>query len=389
MKKTFKDLFSLILVAVIAIVWFATPIDRFIADAVDSRTDAAASVKQGADKKVNSTFFTDRLDERGKHTCEIIAHQLPNAPKAIFTPDIKKDELSGIFNAVSYDYPELFLINNNCRTVYLGGICLYLQTYLLTGDEYEKQLSDVRRARDEIIRGLNLPENASDYDKVLAVHDYLAENVDYHDKADTDYSPYGILVLKTGNCEGYSRAAQYLLNCLGVETHLVPGKAIDSTGKPQSHMWNVVKVNGHYYNMDVTFDDYLVSRKDSVTSSQDASHTYFLVSTDTISRTHTPDKPEFNAECKYEDINYFAQNNILFKSAADAMGSVREGVRSTIARGRGSYEMKFATEQAFNDFIDSINNSPKIYQALRSAGSDIEGIRYTTDTNYYVIRIYF
>lgn len=47
-------------------------------------------------------------------------------------------------------------------------------------------------------------------------------------------------------CEGYSRCFNLLLEKAGIETTLVSAV---------SHAWNLVKLNGKWYHMDVTWDD--------------------------------------------------------------------------------------------------------------------------------------
>ena len=95
----------------------------------------------------------------------------------------------------------------------------------------------------------------SDYDTVLSVHDYLIEHFEYDyntnmaNHTDIDGFEDGVMV-----CSGYSLAAYYLLNKAGVETRLVTGYGGD--GEPtNNHMWNIVKVDGQWYNLDITWDD--------------------------------------------------------------------------------------------------------------------------------------
>ena len=95
----------------------------------------------------------------------------------------------------------------------------------------------------------------SDYDSVLKVHDYLIEHFEYDystkmaNHTDIDGFKDGVMV-----CSGYSLAAYYLLNKAGVETRLITGYGGD--GEPtNNHMWNIVMVDGNWYNLDVTWDD--------------------------------------------------------------------------------------------------------------------------------------
>ena len=91
----------------------------------------------------------------------------------------------------------------------------------------------------------------TDYDTILNVHDYLIENYEYDHRSsmenhtDIDGFKDGVMV-----CSGYGLATYYLLNEAGVETRIITGD-----GGGGLHMWNMVKLDGEWYNLDVTWDD--------------------------------------------------------------------------------------------------------------------------------------
>ena len=115
----------------------------------------------------------------------------------------------------------------------------------------------------------------SDYDTVKNVHDYLIENFEYDHKTsmvnhtDIDGFRDGVMV-----CSGYGLAAYYLLNKAGVETRIITGYGGDGTGA-LNHMWNAVKLDGKWYNLDITWDDLGQGGK---------IYTYFLKSDDRFPR---------------------------------------------------------------------------------------------------------
>ena len=50
-------------------------------------------------------------------------------------------------------------------------------------------------------------------------------------------------------CAGYARAFQLIMQKLKIPTYYVLGFA------KEDHAWNIVKLNGRYYNVDLTWDD--------------------------------------------------------------------------------------------------------------------------------------
>lgn len=108
-----------------------------------------------------------------------------------------------------------------------------------------------------IIKKLSLQGN-TDYDKVKKIHDYIINNASY----DTTYentTAYDILINKTSVCEGYTLIAYRLFVDSGLESKIITGD-----GDDQPHAWNIVKVDGKWYNIDLTWDDPISSSGKSI-----------------------------------------------------------------------------------------------------------------------------
>ena len=106
-----------------------------------------------------------------------------------------------------------------------------------------------------------ITDDMTDFQKELAVHDWIVEHGSYDQTVHsnpghsgrTGYrDPYGILVGGYGNCMGYSTTFQLLMDLCDVECITVVGAAFDSM---EDHAWNMVKLDGEWYCVDVTWDD--------------------------------------------------------------------------------------------------------------------------------------
>jgi hypothetical protein len=117
-----------------------------------------------------------------------------------------------------------------------------------------KQEKQVDKKVDQILAELDV-EDASDYEKVRAVYDYVCQNVTYdHENLENDYymlkhTAYAALVDGTAVCQGYALAIYRLLLELDVDCRIVVGV---SSG--ENHAWNIVELDGVYYNLDATWD---------------------------------------------------------------------------------------------------------------------------------------
>lgn len=154
----------------------------------------------------------------------------------------------------------------------------------------------------------------SEYEKVKAIHDYLVIHVDYdYDNLaagtlpDTAFTAEGALLLHSAVCEGYARAFSLLCDLSGIENLLVYGTADDGTGV-QPHAWNQVRVDGEWYNIDVTWDDPMMNGQ-QVHDGSNMIYDYFLVPDLTLLGNHTARSPEELQTCISE--RYLEENRRL------------------------------------------------------------------------------
>ncbi len=102
----------------------------------------------------------------------------------------------------------------------------------------------------------------SDYDKELAINDYLVFSIEYdpyalQEKPGLVYepdcgNPYGALVRGYGICLGYAASFQLLMDMVGIKCLTVHGFARDWQ---EEHAWNEVELDGEWYCVDVTWND--------------------------------------------------------------------------------------------------------------------------------------
>ena len=125
----------------------------------------------------------------------------------------------------------------------------YDVSYLSSLEQEEKVDEEV----SNLLKSLDL-SNKTDYQKVKAIYDYISSNVTYdHDNLNDEsyslkYTAYAALINKTAVCQGYASLFYRLALDAGVDTRVISGEA----GGP--HAWNIVKLNGKYYNLDSTWD---------------------------------------------------------------------------------------------------------------------------------------
>lgn len=100
-------------------------------------------------------------------------------------------------------------------------------------------------------------EEMTDFEKEMQIIQYLVENVTYpyarylaHADTKDDHSAYGALVLGEAVCEGYAEAFCWLADACDLESRFIYG-----WHNNELHDWNMVKLDGNWYQLDITSDD--------------------------------------------------------------------------------------------------------------------------------------
>ena len=93
----------------------------------------------------------------------------------------------------------------------------------------------------------------TDLEKVFYVHEWLVQNIAYDrehlsDDVQDDHNLRGALLEGTAVCDGYAKTYALTLRKLGITGVLVTSKDI-------GHAWNMVKLDGNWYQVDCTWDD--------------------------------------------------------------------------------------------------------------------------------------
>ena len=117
----------------------------------------------------------------------------------------------------------------------------------------------------------------SDFDKCRILYERLIEE-NYYDFGEYHQTAYGALIEDKSVCAGYARAYQLLLQAVGIPCLYLTGTA-DNGYEIGGHAWNLVKLDGHWYYSDPTWDDH-----DSIYFGVD--YSFFNISYNAISTNH-------------------------------------------------------------------------------------------------------
>ncbi len=291
--------------------------------------------------------------------------------------------------ALSFDHPELFWLQNGCKTTSshfqfssVGSVKLDLYFYSfweynLNKSERVAELDAAVDAVAELARAYS-----EDYDRIQFVHDYLIENAIYdHDalaeyyKSNHDadceyiYSAYGCLVDGRTVCAGYAKAFKLIMDELGYDCAYVTG---DAGG---AHAWNLIFIENEGYYVDVTWDD-------ADHEYDEAKYEYFCINDESLSKTHTTDEMFDMPECDAEKYNYFKYRGYFLESYDfDSINDVL-----TDQAGQHIVSVQFASPDVLNDACVELVDSGACYSI--DAFEDYESIRCSVNEDHCTLTFY-
>jgi len=167
-----------------------------------------------------------------------------------------RDSILLMIKLILGEHPEL-VIYDNCYvrfSTYGSVTTVELQPAFKTGGVATARANFEAKV-NAILKAIVKP-GASPIQKVLAIHDYMVANVvyDYDDSSGKvpyifSHTAYGAIMHGKAVCEGIACAFSLLAQRAGIETTVVNGVVEDG-----EHSWNLIRVDGEYYHMDVTWD---------------------------------------------------------------------------------------------------------------------------------------
>lgn len=173
----------------------------------------------------------------------------------------------------------------------------------------------------DIIKKCNIENIDSTYERIKVLHDYIVNNVEY-DMSLKNENAYSAIKEGSSTCQGYSLLFYKLLAEAGIKSRYITGTGISSkdTGP---HGWNIVKIGGVWYNVDVTWDDPVYLND----SGRDRyiSYDYFLKGSKNFDDSHKRDeqflKEEFTSKHPTSSVDFDKKNDVRISDTVEE-GSV-------------------------------------------------------------------
>jgi len=226
------------------------------------------------------------------------------------------DRVFAVYQRVFLNHPEFFYLSGSINVNYSReGIQGYLSSMTvkpvyrdsfadLNEQQLDQQIQEVLAAaqsiKDKIVGQTSVP-----WKQLLLLHDYLVRTIVYESSQDQQFNNvYSALIGKKTLCQGYAQSFQMIAQSLGFKVMMVMGES-EGIG----HAWNIVKLDGQYYHIDVTFDDPVPDGG----SASPIQHVHFLRSDALMDGSHTWKRADY-PQCPSDGAHYYRKQDLTVDS---------------------------------------------------------------------------
>lgn len=254
-----------------------------------------------------------------------------------------RDDAISLFRLLTGECPELFQLEETggLRIEYMTGSNSAKRIYLdyrMSKSEYESKLHSVKERIEAFASSVS---DLTDYEKEVKAFDYIAKRCVYDGESVFADSAYGSLVLGKAKCDGISRGFKWLCEAVGIQCLMITAVSKDTS---IGHAWNMVKIDGDYYNVDLTQS----VRTDETGDPDEVIYYYFNVPDSRMSEKYSIyDHVSRFAPlpvCNTYEKSYYAVNGIFIYDGTDPYGPLNDALADLPES--GSFSMHF--ESAFD-----------------------------------------
>lgn len=292
--------------------------------------------------------------------------------------------LEEAYRALMSDRGDLFYVNSYSYVQYTNAKDEILSlefkpAYTMSEAEKEAYQSSI----DEIVSSTYLSrisEEMTDYEKALSMFEALIENVSYQKGAEQNQNIISSFVYGQTVCQGYASAYQYLMQLLGIPSFIVTGTASGS-----SHAWNMIFLDGNWYNVDVTWGNASYSldgQGEGQETDNYVNYAYFCIGNALLNQTHEAEEIYELPDTLSDQDSYYVHEGLYFTGLdVDAMDRILAQAYSE----QRSCSMMMADEKSYQEVLDFYITK----QNITAPCPGITSIKYIQDPVCHVLIFQF
>lgn len=338
--------------------------DETVDDKNKSSNTSYAAVSNPKDLKADlsviedydSKYFVKKLSRQNKYYFAELYKAVSEHKESVeFDIPINENELSVLMYILNYDCPELIHLSSDYFSEKTGDKAEYVDkvmfSYCMTEEQYAENIKELEIFFKKLTSDL---KGMSEYDKEKYVYDYIFKNCSFDETDNLSGSAYGTLIAGIGRCEGYSKGFLWCMRKLGIECLCVSGlRYWESESFFSEHSWNIVKIDGNWYNVDIAVDNVQVGGQ------YDNPPNYGFFNVDDVCINESRKINDFYKKlgipkCRASELNYHKMNNLFISS-----GNAEEKLKSILAKhfddlGIDNLSVRFESYEDYNRILGNI-----------------------------------
>ncbi len=330
-------------------------------------------------KSQEGLYAYDRLTDEGKTLYVELLTIMQNLASDIVVSTTSDDAIELVFDYVMADHPEIFYVDGYQYTNYTLDDVIqrisFTGNYIYDQEEVASRQTLINEAVNKCLA--NAPSSDDDYYAIKYVYEYIIENTEYSLEAEDNQNICSVFLEGRSVCNGYAKAAQLLLNKMGIASTLVTGTVDTKSSRGVRHAWNLVKCNDAYYYMDVTWGDssYQTSTGESADATKlpSVNYDYLCVTTENLCTNHTISDIIDMPNCTSMVDNYYVREDEYFVSAEISL--IKDLFDRRYNDGSDNVTMKCATQEVYDSIFDQLITNRGVFDMLQGDNSTVS---YTT-----------
>ena len=273
----------------------------------------------------HSRFYRSRLAEADRRRYDSILSGMQTFQESVCVPlSSGVRSVSDLLHFVRLDNPELFYVDfGKMRIARWPAYTKLFISYMYEPSQARSKGEKLAARIAEIFDAAGVSK-LSPYGRELFFHDFLHTRITYEHKDSGYYKSHsveGALLHGRAVCEGYAKAFKLLCDKAGLSALVVFGTAAPRTGVMEDHAWNIVKLHGQCYHVDVTWDHGMAVLEGEI------NHTYFNTTDRKISYSHAWDQ-ELLPACTSTEYSYYEKNELVFPDTTGLIQYFAEHIRA-------------------------------------------------------------
>lgn len=321
------------------------------------------SVCQAEILKGPNHYCYDHLSQEEQHLYAEVYSVLKTFGSDALLSTQDPEQLKKVFSCVMLDHPEIFYVTGYSLTKYTRSNVIeeisFSGKYTMSEPEAKAAMKQVEAVADACVQRA---EGLDEYGKVKYVYEWLIRRCNYVLGAENNQNILSVFLTTDTVCQGYAKAAQYLLNKMGLFCILCEGEAMGR----EAHVWNIVKVDGDYYFLDVTWGDasYTFNEaQEGAPMPPEINYEYMCVPYDEIAGTHVIQETVTLPVCNSMRDNYYVREGVYFTEVNS--DQLREAFANAYDNVQDTVSIKCADSLVFSDMERYLIDEEHIFDFLR------------------------